>query len=106
MILLLGFALPLLLTCIGGTQVMAQEHVAAMASCHERAERLGPAHDREPYQPRHEDCIGCIAPLAIAMFRPVSEPDFYMANIDPLLIGPELIARPSAPEPPPPKDFV
>lgn len=106
MILLLGFALPPLLACIGGTQAMAQEHAAAMASCHESAERLVPAHDREPYQPRHEDCIGCIAPLAIAMFRPVSEPDFHIVVFGPMLTESELVVRMSAPEPPPPKNFV
>ncbi|MEZ5712965.1 MAG: hypothetical protein R3E11_10005 [Sphingobium sp.] len=105
MLLLLGFALPPLLACIGNSQAMAQEP-AAMASCHEGGGGPSPAHDREPHQPRHEECIGCIAPLAIVMFRPVSDPDFYLVNFGPMLIGPELIARPNAPEPPPPKDIV
>ena len=102
--LILGFALPAWLACGGTMQQARASEPVVMASCHESAEHAAPMRGHE--QPRHDECIGCIAPLAIAMFRPVSEPDFYMANFDPLLVGPEHTARPSAPEPPPPKDCI
>lgn len=104
-LLLLGFAVPPLLACTGDMQAMAHEPVE-MANCHESAERSPPANGQTPHPPRHQDCIGCIAPLAIAMFRPVSEPHFYEAYLAPMRAGAERAARPKAPEPPPPKDFV
>ncbi|HEY1124986.1 MAG TPA: hypothetical protein VGE65_05095 [Sphingobium sp.] len=54
----------------------------------------------------HHDCIGCIAPLDIRLYRPVSTPTLETALDERPADMAFLLVRNAAPEPPPPRATV
>lgn len=62
----------------------------------------GPA----PGRASHHDCIGCIAPIDIRLYRPVNTPILGMVRDERPSDAAFLLARNAAPEPPPPRTTV
>ena len=64
------------------------------------------SHDRQmpDHAPAsHHDCIGCIAPIDVGLYRPVSEPRSGVIPQPHPADAAFLLARATAPEPPPPR---
>lgn len=59
-----------------------------------------------PVPAAHHDCIGCIAPIDIRLYRPVSTPVLGTARDERPTDMAFLLTRNSAPEPPPPRAAV
>lgn len=94
---LAGLALPAM-------QAQACESPAAMA--HNMPMHHAPAQPAPAPTADHHDCIGCIAPLAIALYRPVSAPEFMAARHDAIRNSSDHARDTAAPEPPPPRATV
>lgn len=70
---------------------------------------VGDRHDHgmpAPVPAAHHDCIGCIAPIDIRLYRPVSTPILGTALEARAADMTFLVARNAAPEPPPPRAAV
>jgi len=55
---------------------------------------------------QHHDCIGCIAPLNINLYRPVCAPEFGSGTPARIHNVVAHFIAPAAPEPPPPRSVV
>lgn len=62
-------------------------------------------HTPDKPMPRH-DCIGCIAPLDISLYRPISAPEFGAVSPVQIDNATASFIEPAAPEPPPPRSAV
>ena len=107
---LLGFLLALLLAIPAGmphAQAAPQAPIAHAMAGHEMTMHHG--HHRGTPSPSrivHHDCLGCIAPIDIRLYRPVVTPLRVASAEDRPADMAYLLASPSAPEPPPPRAFV
>lgn len=61
-----------------------------------------PAHRPTPQSMLH-DCLGCIAPLDIGVYRPAEGPSLTMSEGAGIAPAAFHLSRASAPEPPPPR---
>lgn len=85
-------------------QAQACESPVAMA--HNMPMHHAPAQPTPAPGADHHDCIGCIAPLAISLCRPVSAPEFMAARHDAIRNSSDHSRDTPAPEPPPPRASV
>ena len=74
-----------------------------MATMHHHG---APADTPPPLHAVHHDCIGCIAPIDVSLYRPASEPNLIAVRRATPVTTAFPIARASAPEPPPPRVLV
>ncbi len=72
---------------------------------HDMTMHHGQRHDA-PGHASHHDCIGCIAPIDISLYRPVRTPGLGPSRDMRVAATAFLLARASAPEPPPPRTAV
>jgi hypothetical protein len=83
-------------------RVMAMHEMATMHHDHHG----GPADAPLPAHAVHHDCLGCIAPIDVSLYRAASAPYLIVSRGSPPARTAYLLARVSAPEPPPPRAAV